>query len=93
MTVREDAGVTRDVLVRTLEDAKVQTRALFAGNITRHPCFDGMRERGEGYRVIGDLATTDRIMRDSLWIGVYPGMTEEMLAHMAQTVLRAFGRG
>ncbi|HEY5505881.1 MAG TPA: lipopolysaccharide biosynthesis protein RfbH [Coriobacteriia bacterium] len=92
MTVREGGGVTRDVLVQTLENAKVQTRALFAGNITRHPCFDGMRERGEGYRVIGDLATTDRIMRDSLWIGVYPGMTDEMLEHMAQTVLRAFGR-
>jgi CDP-6-deoxy-D-xylo-4-hexulose-3-dehydrase len=92
MTVREDAGVTRDALVRALEDAKVQTRALFAGNIIRHPCFDGMRERGEGYRVIGDLANTDRIMRDSLWIGVYPGMTEEMLAHMSATILRAFGR-
>ena len=92
MTVDPASGVTRDQLVRTLEDAKVQTRALFAGNITRHPCFDGMRERGEGYRVIGNLANTDRIMRDSLWIGVYPGMTGEMLEHMASTILRAFGR-
>jgi CDP-6-deoxy-D-xylo-4-hexulose-3-dehydrase len=91
MTVREDAGVTRDGLVRALEEAKVQTRALFAGNLTRHPCFDGMRERGEGYRVSGELANTDRIMRDSLWIGVYPGMTEPMLAHMARVVTDACG--
>jgi CDP-6-deoxy-D-xylo-4-hexulose-3-dehydrase len=89
MTAREDAGVTRDALVRALEDAKVQTRALFAGNITRHPCFDGMRERGEGYRVVGDLANTDRIMRDALWIGVYPGMTTEMLDHMARVITEA----
>jgi CDP-6-deoxy-D-xylo-4-hexulose-3-dehydrase len=92
MTVREDAGVTRDEMVRALEDAKVQTRALFAGNLTRHPCFDGMRERGEGYRIAGDLTNTDRIMRDSLWIGVYPGMTEPMLAHMARVITDACNR-
>ncbi len=86
MTVREGSGVTRDALVRALEDAKVQTRALFAGNLTRHPCFDGMRERGEGYRVVGELTNTDRIMRDSLWVGVYPGMTQEMLDYMASTI-------
>jgi CDP-6-deoxy-D-xylo-4-hexulose-3-dehydrase len=91
MTVREDAGVTRDELVRALEDAKAQTRALFAGNLTRHPCFDGMRGRGEGYRISGELANTDRIMRDSLWIGVYPGMTEPMLAHMARVITDACG--
>jgi CDP-6-deoxy-D-xylo-4-hexulose-3-dehydrase len=93
MTVREDTGVTRDGLVRALEDARVQTRALFAGNLTRHPCFDGMRERGEGYRVVGELTNTDRIMRDSLWVGVYPGMTEEMLDHMADVISeRVLGR-
>jgi CDP-6-deoxy-D-xylo-4-hexulose-3-dehydrase len=89
MTVREDAGVTRDELVHALEDARVQTRALFAGNLTRHPCFDGMRERGEGYRVVRELANTDRIMRDSLWVGVYPGMTEEMLEFMAGVIVAA----
>jgi CDP-6-deoxy-D-xylo-4-hexulose-3-dehydrase len=89
MTVREGSGVTRDELVRALEGAGVQTRALFAGNLTRHPCFDGMRERGEGYRVVGELTNTDRMMRDSLWVGVYPGMTEEMLAHMARVVASA----
>ena len=92
MTVREDAGVTRDALVRALEGAKVQTRMLFAGNMVRQPVFDGMRERGEGYRVSGGLTNTDRIMRDSCWIGVYPGMTEGMLAHMAETITREFER-
>jgi len=92
MTVREGAGVSRDTLVRTLEDAKVQTRMLFAGNMVRQPVFDGMRERGEGYRVVGELTNTDRIMRDSFWIGVYPGMTPEMLGYMAGTLHGAFGR-
>jgi CDP-6-deoxy-D-xylo-4-hexulose-3-dehydrase len=93
MTVRDGAGVTRDGLVRALEDARVQTRALFAGNLTRHPCFDGMRERGEGYRVVGDLANTDRVMRDSLWVGVFPGMTDEMLAHMVSVITAAVTEG
>jgi len=87
MTVREDAGVTRDELVRALESAKVQTRMLFAGNMLRQPVFDEMRESGEGYRVIGDLANTDRIMNDAFWIGVYPGMTDEMLGHMAKQIV------
>ncbi len=86
MTVREGSPVSRDALVRALEDAKVQTRMLFAGNMTRQPAFDGMRERGEGYRVVGELTNTDRIMNDAFWIGVYPGMTEEMLVHMAETI-------
>jgi CDP-6-deoxy-D-xylo-4-hexulose-3-dehydrase len=51
-----------------------------------------MRERGEGYRIVGELTNTDRIMRDSLWVGVYPGMTEAMLAHMAAVLTAACGR-
>ncbi|MDZ4655338.1 MAG: lipopolysaccharide biosynthesis protein RfbH [Coriobacteriia bacterium] len=89
MTVRENTGVTRDELVRALEDAKVQTRMLFAGNMVRQPAFDGMRERNEGYRVVGELPNTDRIMNDAFWIGVYPGMTEEMLAYMADALMMA----
>jgi len=92
MTVREGAGVTRDALVGALEKAKVQTRMLFAGNMLRQPCFDGMRASGEGYRVVGELVNTDRIMNDAFWIGVYPGMTEEMLQHMAETIIDACGR-
>ena len=92
MTVREGAPVTRDELVAALEAAKVQTRMLFAGNMVRQPVFDGMRERGEGFRIVGELANTDRIMNDAFWIGVYPGMSEEMLVHMADALSTACGR-
>lgn len=87
MTVRSDAGVSRDSIVRALERAGVQTRMLFAGNMTRQPCFDEMRADGEGYRVVGELTNTDRIMNDAFWVGVYPGMTGEMLEHMAAVII------
>jgi len=92
MTVREGAPVTRDAIVAALEAAKVQTRMLFAGNIVRQPVFDAMRASGEGYRVVGELVNTDRIMNDAFWIGVYPGMTDEMLVYMAETITAACGR-
>lgn len=59
---------------------------LFAGNLIKHPCFNEMRERGEGYRVVGSLENTDRIMKDTFWVGVYPGMTGEKLAYIAKEV-------
>ena len=62
---------------------------LFAGNLTKHPCFDEMRKTGEGFRIVGDLANTDRIMRDAFWVGVYPGMTDEMIDYMAKTILES----
>ena len=62
---------------------------LFAGNLIKHPCFDQMRKSGKGYRVIGNLENTDRIMRDTFWIGVYPGMTDEMIDFMVQTIKEA----
>lgn len=80
-------GVDRDKLVSYLEEHGVQTRMLFAGNIVKHPCFDQMRETGEGYRVVGDLNVTERIMRDTFWLGVYPGMTDEMIDYMAKTIM------
>lgn len=79
-------GVTREKIVRSIEDRGIQTRMLFAGNLTKHPCFDEIRETGKGYRVVGSLENTDRIMRDTFWIGVYPGMTDEMLEYMAQSI-------
>jgi CDP-6-deoxy-D-xylo-4-hexulose-3-dehydrase len=75
-------GVDRDRLVRHLEGNNIQTRMLFAGNLLRHPCFDGMRKSGAGYRVAGTLEATDRIMRDAFWVGVYPGMSDEMIDRM-----------
>jgi CDP-6-deoxy-D-xylo-4-hexulose-3-dehydrase len=87
ITCRE--GVDRNAVVRYLEAHGVQTRMLFAGNLTKHPCFDQMRESRTGYRVIGDVPNTERIMRDTFWIGVYPGMTDEMLDDMIQTIKAA----
>ncbi len=87
LQVRDDAPFERTDLARWLESERVQTRALFAGNLLRHPCFDEMRASGEGYRVVGDLAATDRLMERSLWIGLYPGMSERQLDYMADRVM------
>jgi lipopolysaccharide biosynthesis protein rfbH len=70
----------------------VQTRMLFAGNLTKHPCFDELRESGEGYRIVGELRETDRIMRDTFWVGVYPGMTPEMIDYMASVILEGLNQ-
>ena len=82
-------GVDRNKVVQFVEQKGVQTRMLFAGNLTRHPCFDQLRESGAGYRVAGSLKTTDRIMSDTFWVGVYPGMTDEMIDYMAKTIKEA----
>lgn len=84
MTVRE--GIDREKVVRYIEDKGIQTRMLFSGNLIKHPCFDEMRKTGEGFRVAGALENTDRIMRDSFWVGVYPGMTDEMVDYIAETI-------
>lgn len=78
-------GVNRNELVKKIEAQNIQTRALFAGNLTRHPCFDQIRG-SDAYRVIGDLSVTDRIMRDTFWIGVYPGMSEAMIDKMIEVI-------
>ncbi|MGN0481782.1 MAG: lipopolysaccharide biosynthesis protein RfbH [Lachnospiraceae bacterium] len=87
MTVRE--GIDRKAVVKYIEDHNVQTRVLFAGNLTKHPCFDEMRAEGAGYRVVGNLENTDRIMQDTFWVGVYPGMTDEMIDYMAKVIIEA----
>lgn len=87
LTVRE--GLKREKVVKHLESKNIQTRMLFAGNIIKHPCFDEMRKTGRGYRVIGALDNTDRIMSDSFWVGVYPGMNNEMLSDMAAAINEA----
>ena len=80
---------TRNGLAQYLEANKIQTRNLFAGNIVKHPCFEGLRE-GVDYRVAGTLDVTDRIMNDSLWIGLYPGMGEAKIDYMIKTVRAYF---
>lgn len=82
-------GFDRKRIVSYIESRGVQTRMLFAGNIIKHPCFDQMRKEGRGYRVIGSLENTDRIMNDTFWVGVYPGMTDEMIDYMAQIMMEA----
>lgn len=82
-------GVDRNTVVQYVESKGVQTRMLFAGNLTKHPCFDQMRAAGTGFRVVGDLTNTDRIMTNTFWVGVYPGMTDEMIDYMAKTIKEA----
>ncbi|WP_276676110.1 lipopolysaccharide biosynthesis protein RfbH [Selenomonas artemidis] len=87
LTCRE--GVDRKAVVQYVEEHGVQTRMLFAGNLTKHPCFDEMRASGEGYRIVGTLANTDRIMNDTFWVGLYPGMTDEKIDYMARIIKEA----
>lgn len=82
-------GVDRSKVVSYIEEHGVQTRMLFAGNLTKHPCFDQMRASGMGYRVVGALKVTDTIMCDTFWVGVYPGMTDEMIDYMAKVIKEA----
>ncbi|MCL2283145.1 MAG: lipopolysaccharide biosynthesis protein RfbH [Fibromonadales bacterium] len=79
-------GVQRQKIVEHLESKNIQTRMLFAGNIIKHPCFDQMRKTGEGYRVVGNLEQTDFVMENMFWIGVYPGLNDEMVDKMAKAV-------
>jgi len=97
LTVRENTGFSRDQIVAHLEAKGIQTRMLFAGNLIKHPCFDEMRATGDGFRVIANtqaansLPVTETIMRDTFWIGVYPGMQEGMLGFMIDTI-KGFSR-
>lgn len=91
LTVREQAPFERLDVVRFLESRNIQTRTLFAGNLLRHPCFDEMRRTGRGFRVVGDLSNTDRIMNRTFWFGVYPGMSDAQAAYLVDS-LRDFCR-
>ena len=82
-------GVDRHQVVQRVEQKGIQTRMLFAGNLIKHPCFDEMRGEKAGYRVAGTLENTDRIMSDTFWVGVYPGMTDEMIDYMAGAIREA----
>lgn len=89
-TLREDSGLERENVVRFIEGNKVQTRMLFSGNLIKHPAMDEFRGTG-AYRVSGKLDVTDTIMERTFWVGVYPGMTDEMIDYMADTIIRALG--
>jgi len=85
ITLTDKASFSRNDLVTHLEKNKIQTRNLFAGNLTKHPCFDNM-ELNVDYRIVGELVNTDRIMNDAFWIGLYPGMGNEKLDYMIKTI-------
>lgn len=88
-TITCKEGMDKNKIVQFIESKGIQTRMLFAGNITKQPCFDEMRKDGAGYRVVGKLDNTDRIMQDTFWVGVYPGMTDEMIDYMAKVIKEA----
>ena len=87
MTVKE--GIDCVEVVKYIESQGVQTRRLFGGNLVKHPCFDSMRKKGEGYRIVGALDNTDRIMRDSFWVGVYPGLDDSRIDYIIKTIHKA----
>ena len=88
VSLRPESGLDRNRVTRYIEAHNVQTRLLFSGNLIKHPCFDGIRDTG-AYRVSGGLETTDFIMRNSFWVGVYPGMTDEKIDYMAKIIRQA----
>ena len=92
ITVRPESGLSRNEITAFLEDRNIQTRLLFSGNMLRHPCFDGLRG-SDVYRTVGDLPNTDTVMRDTFWVGVYPGMTGAMIDHMAAVITEAVTKG
>ncbi len=90
MTLRPECGLDRRQVISYIESQNVQTRMLFSGNILRHPAFDTIRGT-DAFRVIGDLRNTDLIMERTFWVGVYPGMSNAMIDHMAKVIHEACG--
>ncbi len=88
VTVRAESGLERKKIVQHIESRNIQTRLLFSGNLLRQPCFDAIRDT-DAYRVVGELTNTDCVMNNTFWVGVYPGMTDEMLQFMADTIIEA----
>lgn len=88
ITVKPESGLSRNEITRYVEAHNIQTRLLFSGNLIKHPCFDQIRGT-DAYRVVGELENTDTIMNNGFWVGVYPGMTDEMIDYMAQIITEA----
>lgn len=88
ISVKPESGVKRNDVTKYIEEHNVQTRLLFSGNLIKHPCFDEIRDT-DAYRVVGELENTEFIMNNTFWVGVYPGMTDEMIDYMAQVITEA----
>lgn len=91
ISVKPESGLNRNDVTRYIEDHQVQTRLLFSGNIIKHPCFDQLRDT-DAYRVAGSLEATEFILNNTFWVGVYPGMTDEMIDYMAKTIIEAIAQ-
>jgi CDP-6-deoxy-D-xylo-4-hexulose-3-dehydrase len=88
LTIRDGAPFNRQEITNFLEARKIQTRTVFAGNIVRQPAFT---EGGAPYRIAGELKNTDKVMTDTFWIGVYPGLTAAMLDYMVESIKEFIG--
>ena len=88
ISVKPESGVKRNDVTKYIEEHNVQTRLLFSGNLIKHPCFDQIRDT-DAYRVVGNLENTEYIMNNTFWVGVYPGMTDDMIDYMAQVIIEA----
>lgn len=91
ISAKPESGLDRNKITRYVEEHNVQTRLLFSGNLIKHPCFNQIRETDQ-YRVVDNLKNTDFIMNNTFWIGVYPGMTDEMIDYMAKIIIKAVNR-
>lgn len=88
ISIRPEAGIQRDKITRYIEEHNIQTRLLFSGNLIKHPCFDQIRGT-DTYRVVGNLDATEFVMNNTFWVGVYPGMTDEMIDYIAEIITKA----
>lgn len=88
ISVKPNAGIERGRIIQYMEKHNIQTRLLFSGNLMKHPCFDDIRDT-DGYRVVGSLENTEYIMKHTFWVGVYPGMTDDMIDYMAKIISEA----
>lgn len=82
-------GTSRNDVVQNIENKGVQTRMLFAGNLVKHPCFNELRNNQQGFRIVGGLENTNRIMNDTFWVGVYPGLNDERINYIAKCIIEA----
>lgn len=87
LTVKNEINCVK--VVQYIESNGIQTRRLFGGNLVKHPCFDDMRKTGTGYRVIDNLDNTDLIMKNSFWVGVYPGLDDKRIDYIIKVIKEA----
>lgn len=88
ISIKPESNLDRDKVTRYIEKHNIQTRLLFSGNLIKHPCFDQIRNT-DAYRIVGDLANTEFIMKNTFWVGVYPGMTDVKIDYMVKCIIAA----